>query len=189
MGPLPSPCVTGLSPHRKDQINRIEPMTDAALELAGVAEQSVRTFIEVRNAYNECDPEIQTVIDEMVEICHGPEAGEDEKRMALTTIMEALYPSLSTDLLSMEKGARQSPEGKASEESLDAEEERFAKRLRKHMKACKMTQKQLAAEIRVGQPAISNMLNRQCRPQQRTVKKLAKALGVTLEDLWPGKSD
>ena len=49
-----------------------------------------------------------------------------------------------------------------------------------------MTQEQLAAKIGVGQPAISNMLNRQCRPQRRTVKRLATALDVSPEDLWPG---
>jgi transcriptional regulator with XRE-family HTH domain len=49
-----------------------------------------------------------------------------------------------------------------------------------------MTQEQLAAAIGVGQPAISMMLNRNCRPQARTVKKLADALGVEIEELWLG---
>lgn len=162
-------------------------MRDETLSLAGAAEQTVRAFIEVRNAYSECDPEIQAVIDDMIEICHDPEADEDEKKLATTTIMEALYPSLASDMLTMEKDIRRSPEGRANERSLDAEEEEFSKRLRKQMKARKMTQEQLAEKIGIGQPAISNMLNRQCRPQQRTVKKVAEALGISPEELWLGK--
>lgn len=49
-----------------------------------------------------------------------------------------------------------------------------------------MTQDQLAEKIGVGQPAISMMLKRQCRPQKRTVQRLAEALGVAAEELWPG---
>jgi len=49
-----------------------------------------------------------------------------------------------------------------------------------------MTQEALAAKLGVGQPAISNMLNRQCRPQRRTVLRLAQALGISPEELWPG---
>ena len=164
-------------------------MRDTSLNLTGAAEQAVRTFIEVKNAYDECDHEIQLVIDEMAEICRDHEADEDEKRMARMTIMEALYPSLSADAFNAEKDTRRSPEGKANEQSLDDEEKELAKRLHRHMKAAGMKQGELARKIGVGQPAISNMLNRQCRPQQRTVGKLAKALGVTPEDLWPGEGD
>jgi transcriptional regulator with XRE-family HTH domain len=51
-----------------------------------------------------------------------------------------------------------------------------------------LTQEQLAEKIGVGQPAISMMLKRQCRPQKRTVQRLAEALGVAAEELWPGDS-
>ena len=164
-------------------------MKDTTLNLTGAAEQAVRTFIEVKNAYSECDPEIQSVIDEMIEICCDHEASENEKRMARTTVMEALYPSLSADAFNAEKDTRRSTEGKNNKRSLDDEEKEFAKRLHQHMKAAGMKQGELAKKIGVGQPAISNMLNRQCRPQQRTVKKLAKALGATPGDLWPSKGD
>jgi hypothetical protein len=30
------------------------------------------------------------------------------------------------------------------------------------------------------------MLSRRCRPQSRTVKKIAQALGAELLELWPG---
>jgi transcriptional regulator with XRE-family HTH domain len=48
-----------------------------------------------------------------------------------------------------------------------------------------VTQTELAERIGVGQPAISNMLCRQCRPQKRTVEKIAAALEVAPEELWP----
>jgi len=48
-----------------------------------------------------------------------------------------------------------------------------------------MTQEELAEKTGVGQPAISNMLNRQCRPQHRTVRRFADALGISPEELWP----
>ena len=43
-----------------------------------------------------------------------------------------------------------------------------------------------AAAIGVGQPAISMVLTRNCRPQRRTVEKIAKALDVSAEEVWPG---
>ncbi|MGA7500029.1 MAG: helix-turn-helix domain-containing protein, partial [Isosphaeraceae bacterium] len=69
---------------------------------------------------------------------------------------------------------------------MDLEEETFANSLVGHMKAKGISQVELAAAIGVGQPAISMMLSRDCRPQRRTVEKLARALGVPPNDLWPG---
>jgi len=31
------------------------------------------------------------------------------------------------------------------------------------------------------------LLARKCRPQPRTLGKLAEALGVSVEEIWPGK--
>ena len=53
------------------------------------------------------------------------------------------------------------------------------------MAATGMTQVELAEKVGIGQPAISMMLNRTCRPQKKTVQKLAAALGVAPVDLWP----
>ena len=68
---------------------------------------------------------------------------------------------------------------------MDEEEESFAQ----HSQADgqhRITQEQLAERIGVGQPAISNMLNRNCRPQKKTIMKLATALNVSPTVLWPG---
>ena len=68
---------------------------------------------------------------------------------------------------------------------MDHEEATFAERLREVMKKKAVTQEQLADRIGVGQPAISLMLQRACRPQKRTVFRLAEALGVSPDELWP----
>jgi transcriptional regulator with XRE-family HTH domain len=55
------------------------------------------------------------------------------------------------------------------------------------MKKHGMTQAELAEKTDVNQPAIANMLSRECRPQRRTIAKLAAAFGVEPEELWPFK--
>ena len=69
---------------------------------------------------------------------------------------------------------------------MEREEATFAERLAALLEAKDMTQERLAEAIGVGQPAVSMMLNRNCRPQRRTVEKIAKALKVSPEDVWPG---
>src|SRR5262249_20622251 len=64
----------------------------------------------------------------------------------------------------------------------------FAATLARLMAERQLTQAQLAERIGVGQSAISMLLKRRCRPQRRTLGKLAEALGVPVEELWPGFS-
>ena len=52
-----------------------------------------------------------------------------------------------------------------------------------------MTQSELASALGLGQSAIANLLSRNCCPQRRTVVKLAKALGIAPDDLWPCAQD
>lgn len=68
---------------------------------------------------------------------------------------------------------------------LDSQEAAFAEKLRELMKARAMTQSELASRIGCTQPAISQMLKRQCRPQKKTLVSLANALDVQPRDLWP----
>jgi transcriptional regulator with XRE-family HTH domain len=49
-----------------------------------------------------------------------------------------------------------------------------------------LTQAELAQRIGVGQSAISMLLKRRCRPQRKTLGKLATTLGVEVEALWAG---
>jgi transcriptional regulator with XRE-family HTH domain len=68
---------------------------------------------------------------------------------------------------------------------MDREEATFADRLRAVMQERGVTQEQLAERIGVGQSAIAMMLQRQCRPQRRTVSRMAEALEVPPDRLWP----
>jgi transcriptional regulator with XRE-family HTH domain len=69
---------------------------------------------------------------------------------------------------------------------MDKAEAAFAATLARLMAEREMTEAQLAEWSGVGQSAISMLLKRRCRPQRRTLPKLAEALGVTAEELWPG---
>ena len=146
-----------------------------------------KMFAEVYQAFAECSGEIQAAIKDMVEIVNDSEATDDEQYSALATIAEALFPShhngsLGIDLRDAEDGA---PENVLSVlENMDNEEESFAQRIEAILNDREMTQTDLAAASGVGQPAISMMLSRQCRPQRRTVEKIANALAIAPEELW-----
>ena len=128
----------------------------------------------------------------MLQILDDPNTDEDDRDMTLFTLADALFPDASERKLRMDLeeleavGAGYPEDARATSEEMDREEETFAGRLRDAMNRKGITQEQLALKIGVGQPAISNMLNRQCRPQRRTVARLADALDVAPSDLWPG---
>jgi lambda repressor-like predicted transcriptional regulator len=164
----------------------------AAIRRAEMNTQISQMFATCLCAFRECSDEIQAMIVEMASIANDPEATPDEREAAVATIAEALFPDgdggpPGVDLEESESLDVQGPE-KAILEALDAEEATFAKRLAALLREKQMTQVQLAESIGVGQPAISMMLSRKCRPQRRTVEKIAGALGVAPNDLWPGFS-
>jgi len=68
---------------------------------------------------------------------------------------------------------------------LNAQEATFAQRLRELMEAKRISQQELADRVGCSQPAISQMLHRRCRPQKKTILKLAEALNVPAHELWP----
>ena len=71
---------------------------------------------------------------------------------------------------------------------MDRQEATFAERLRAAMAEKGLTRAELAAKVGIGQPAISMMLKRACRPQRKTVEKIATVLDLKAEELWPSKS-
>lgn len=150
-----------------------------------------RTFL---HTFAECSDDIQKGILDMLEILDNPESDEDDRALAIHTLADALFPNphngkLGMDLEESESmGARYSDETRQVLEEMDAEESLFAERLERLLKERGMSQARLAELIGVGQPAISNMLKRQCRPQRRTVVRIAEALGVSPKDLWPAIS-
>ncbi len=155
--------------------------------LAPIVSRWLRAFVE-------CSDTVQGVICEMFEIINDPETDDDDKKMASRTLVEALFPksfngSLGADLVELENEHRTNGEGGSKIISeMDAEEQTFASKVTTLMEQRGMTQTQLAEAIGVGQSAISMMLSRQARPQRRTVTKIAEALGVEVEELWPSAS-
>lgn len=144
------------------------------------------------HAYLECSNEIQAGIREMLGILDDPETDDDDRESTLFTLADALFPNPHDGKLGMDLeqseilGADHSEEMREALEQMDMEEETFAQRLRQLMDERKLNQESLAAKVGIGQPAISNMLSRQCRPQRRTVLRFAEALDVSPEEVWPG---
>ncbi len=143
-------------------------------------------------AYLECSDEVQQAVCGMLQVLDEPSSSEEQRNMAISTIADALFPKphkgeYGMDLAASEgEAAAVEPRLQAIVKQMDEEEDSFAVRLRKLMDDQRITQEELAKRIGVGQPAISNMLNRNCRPQRKTIMKLATALNVSPTALWPG---
>lgn len=75
-------------------------------------------------------------------------------------------------------------EAKRIHAAMARQEAAFVDAVQKIMKERGITQKTLAEKTGVGQPAVSMILSRKCRPQRGTVQKVAKALGVDAKRLW-----
>jgi lambda repressor-like predicted transcriptional regulator len=149
-------------------------------------------FAQMLHAYLECSDEVQAAICDMAEVVNDPNATHDERRAALSTIAEALFPShyngvFGVDLDECESAAPRKFKDLLRE--MDEQEAAFSERVNAALSAKGMTQEDLAAAIGVGQSAISMMLSRKCRPQRRTVERVALALDLTPSDLWPDVHD
>lgn len=136
-------------------------------------------------AFVECSREMQEIVLEMAAIVSEEHSTDDERLAAFDAMMEALFPGTSADILEVYHRGLKSPEAAQAAAELKAEERGFADRVRKLMLERNVTQEQLAQEIGIGQPAVSNILNRRCRPQRRTIVRFAEALKVQPEELWP----
>jgi len=139
-----------------------------------------------------CSEPLQREVVRLLKLLDDPATDQDDRELTLRTLQEILTPDESMPAWSDVEtvGAHgfvdDDDEARAIEAELDAEEAAFSERLRAALDEKGLTQADLAERAGVGQPAISLMLARQCRPQRRTVIKFAKALGVAPESLWPG---
>lgn len=144
-----------------------------------------------KRAYLEASEEVQQVIIDMVSVCEDRDSSQDEVQSALDTLVEALFPVTNDKdgFLGIEIGELREVQDQDTKETvlaaLDLEEQTFAERLAAMLELQSVSQSELADRIGVGQPAISMMLARGCRPQRRTVEKIADALGLVPADLWP----
>jgi DNA-binding XRE family transcriptional regulator len=110
------------------------------------------------------------------------ERDRTEKRLA--TMLRSSGKSAAGPVLSLDE--RFTPAHRELRAQMEQAEAAFAATLARLLAERQLTQAQLAERIGVGQSAISMLLKRRCRPQRRTLGKLAEALGVTVEELWPG---
>ena len=133
---------------------------------------------------------------EAIDLFKQLESGEldaEQRTATITLLAEILFPNTDEkglpglDLSEAEAIApSQNLEAREVLSRMDEEEANFAKRLRQLMEAKGLTQAQLADAVGIGQPAVSMILNRSCRPQRKTVLRFAEALSVSPEHLWPG---
>jgi lambda repressor-like predicted transcriptional regulator len=164
---------------------------EANESVAAMHRSAIEFFAKCIHSYLECDDEVQAMIREMSEIISDANATDDEREMAAGTISEALFPSydkgsLGISIEEVEKACCDNePDGQAAREHLDAQERQFAERLGHWLDKKGMSQSDLASRVGVGASAISMMLKRECRPQRRTVRKIAEALDVAPQELWP----
>jgi transcriptional regulator with XRE-family HTH domain len=119
-------------------------------------------------AIAECSDEVRDVVVRMVNVVESPRATPADRQHALATIADVL---------------RLKPNDEDGE--APSQQAAFADRLRKLMTQRCVTQQELAETIGCSQPAVSQMLNRNCRPQKKTILKLAEALNVQPQELWP----
>jgi transcriptional regulator with XRE-family HTH domain len=146
-----------------------------------------------RTMLAESSDAVQQVVIKHLGIIKRPETTPAERQGALKTIADALFLNADeTDgeheqnlSASASCNAAEGPRSDRADEKTNSQEAAFARRLRELMEAKRISQQELADRIQCSQPAISQMLNRACRPQKKTILKLADALGVQPRDLWP----
>jgi len=127
----------------------------------------------------------------MLELIESEETSYADRKRAVSTIRDALSLHESKEnfgirLSQLELGvATRSRAVDYAASELESQEEKFAEKLKELMKARAITQTELASRVGCSQPAISQMLKRQCRPQRITILNLAAALDVEPKTLWP----
>jgi lambda repressor-like predicted transcriptional regulator len=155
-------------------------------------ERAIQFASSIVLALQECDEELR---EEAIELFKQLESGEldaEDCNATQALLAEILFPNADDngfpglDLEEAEEIAcREVPEAKEILDRMDQEESVFADRLRAAMSQKGITQEQLAEKLGVGQSAISMMLQRNCRPQKRTIVRMAEALELQPDELWP----
>jgi DNA-binding XRE family transcriptional regulator len=145
---------------------------------------------EVLQGFFQLDARTQKEIQEQLKRLGDPQTSEAERTRLEETLATVLRPASGKHrgghVTSREE--RLTAAHRELRAQMDQAEAAFAAALARLMAERQLTQEQLAQRVGVGQSAISMLLKRRCRPQRRTLGKLAEALGVTVEDLWPGFS-
>jgi DNA-binding XRE family transcriptional regulator len=149
---------------------------------------SLPTITEILHAFFQLDARTQTEVREKVKQLGGSNASAAERDHAEKALAALLRSApgggVAGRVVSREE--RLNPAQREFRGQIEQAEAAFAATLARLMAERQLTQAQLAERIGVGQSAIAMLLKRRCRPQRRTLGKLAEALGVPVEELWPG---
>lgn len=153
-----------------------------------------KTASSIIRALQECDPKLREAALELFDQLQNDDLDPEQAYATTALITEILFPNADQDGipgLDLEEAEKIAPAVDPAAGPLlaemDRQEKTFAERLRAAMARKGITQAELAAKVGIGQPAISMMLNRTCRPQRKTVQKIAAALGIGAEELWPSR--
>lgn len=142
-------------------------------------------------AIAECSDAVQEVVVRLLGVVTDSRTTPVERQRALMTIADAIFPNSENgeyglDLIASEANAAAENSSLAREvQKMNTQEAMFADRVRELLETKRVSQQELADRVGCSQPAISQMLNRTCRPQKKTILKLAEALNVQAQDLWP----
>jgi lambda repressor-like predicted transcriptional regulator len=146
---------------------------------------------QVLAAYLEKRSVVQAVIRDLVNLCMVEKVPPEERGWAETALQDALFRHQSSPenrrgrVVSVEE-TRQLAGVREAHQRMEEEERMFAANLVRLLEEKNISQAELARRVGVQPSAISMMLSRRCRPQRRTVEKMAQALAVDLRELWPG---
>ncbi len=142
-------------------------------------------------ALAECSDAVQEIVVRLLGVVKSPRTTPVERQRALMTIADALFPNSESgeyglDLIASEANAATESSSLAREvQRMNTQEATFAQRVRELLEMKRISQQELADRVGCSQPAISQMLNRSCRPQKKTILRVAEALNVQARDLWP----
>lgn len=152
-----------------DDPQTVQRLDSVACLFEWIGSMPIATRKQTWDALAECSDSVQQVVVNLLGTIKDPHTTPIERQRALTTIAGALFGN-----------ADENDAGK-----LKTNQAKFAQRLREVMESRRISQQELAARIGCSQPAISQMLNRNSRPQKKTILKLAEALNVQADNLWP----
>jgi len=135
--------------------------------------------------------QVQLTTLQMLRIIENPASTDEDRSRACSTIRDSLQIAESPTQYGRVLGEPQfhalgqCQNVVSHDTKLVTQEADFWEKVRQLMRTKTVTQLQLAERMGTTQPAVSQMLNRKCRPQRATILSLATALDVEPQGLWP----
>lgn len=114
----------------------------------------------------------------------------DERREVAISIMELFLPARYfsvDDSRDVGEWIDSESDDMSAAAALAKKKEMFASNVLRAMAQAGIDQSALAGRIGVSQPTASAMMSGKHKPQPKTLKKLAEALNVDVDELWPAQ--